>query len=305
MVRSALSLILAPSDRLAAEREVTDFLKLAAQRAIDLNHISVAQDGNRLLWALLSMPTLGRTLQLLSPNYIFDTAQIEPAGRLIDSVCEDYARRGNVLAQVLIDPSSTGVRALYARHGFIEMAELKYLQAAPRITKPMAELPADYFLQTYSDASHGFFAEAIRASYRESLDCPALNGLRDMDDVIAGHRSAAGPAGAADFDPSLWRVLLHRPPDGGKPVPHGVLLLCRIDPNDAMELVYIGLAPEARGRGLGSMLVRQALAEAAADNRRRLTLAVDSRNAPALALYFRHGFQKIGEKVALIRDMRK
>ena len=304
-MRSALSLILAPSDRLAADREVGDFLRLTAQRAIDLNLIAVAQEANRLLWALLPMPTLGRTLQLLSPNYLFDTAQIEPAGRLIDSVCDDYAKRGTTLAQVLIDPASAGIRSLYCRHGFIEMAELKYLQGTPRISKPALELPPDYFYQPYSPATHGYFAEAIRASYRDSLDCPALNGMRDMDDVLAGHRSAAGPAGAAEFDPSLWRVLLHRPPGGGEAVPRGVLLLCRIDASEAMELVYIGLAPEARGRGLGTLLVRQALADAAADNRRRLTLAVDSRNRPALALYFRHGFQKIGEKIALIRDLRR
>jgi ribosomal protein S18 acetylase RimI-like enzyme len=304
LVRSALSLILAPSDRLAADREIGDFLRLAGQRAIDLNQMAVAQEDNRLLWALLPMPTLGRTLQLLSPNYLFDAAQVAPAGRLIDSVCDDYARRGATLAQVLIDPTSAGVRTMYLQHGFIEMAELKYLQAQPRISKPMPELPPDYFYQRYSDATHDLFAEAIRASYKDSLDCPALNGMRDMDDVLAGHRSAAGPAGAAEFDPRLWRVLLHRPPGGGDAIPRGVMLLCRIDPTEAMELVYIGLAPEARGRGLGSLLVRQALADAATDNRRRLTLAVDSRNRPAMSLYFRHGFQKMGEKLALIRDLR-
>jgi mycothiol synthase len=68
-------------------------------------------------------------------------------------------------------------------------------------------------------------------------------------------------------------------------------------------LVYIGLAPQVRGRGLGTILVQQALSTAAEDNRRRLTLAVDSSNQPALRLYFRHGFQKMAEKVALIRDL--
>ena len=37
---------------------------------------------------------------------------------------------------------------------------------------------------------------------------------------------------------------------------------------------------------------------------KRLTLAVDSRNAPALKLYYRHGMQQIGAKTAMLRDLR-
>jgi ribosomal-protein-alanine N-acetyltransferase len=69
-------------------------------------------------------------------------------------------------------------------------------------------------------------------------------------------------------------------------------------------LVYIGLAPMARRKGLGSLLVQQALATAAGDGRQVMTLAVDARNEPALRMYFRHGFSKIGAKRALIRDLR-
>jgi ribosomal-protein-alanine N-acetyltransferase len=71
-----------------------------------------------------------------------------------------------------------------------------------------------------------------------------------------------------------------------------------------MELVYIGLSTHVRRRGLGKILVQTALSQAAEEGRQRLTLAVDSRNVPALHLYFRHGFQKVGEKTAFIRDLR-
>jgi ribosomal protein S18 acetylase RimI-like enzyme len=108
--------------------------------------------------------------------------------------------------------------------------------------------------------------------------------------------------GVAEFSPKLWRVLLQRHADGPKPV--GVLLLCRTDPADGMELVYLGLSLPGRRQGLGAMLVQQALATAAEENRKRMTLAVDSRNAPAIRLYYRHGFQKAGAKIAFIRDLR-
>ena len=50
-------------------------------------------------------------------------------------------------------------------------------------------------------------------------------------------------------------------------------------------------------------MMRQALAAAAADGAARLSLAVDSENAPALKLYYRHGMQRIGAKLALMRRL--
>jgi ribosomal protein S18 acetylase RimI-like enzyme len=43
---------------------------------------------------------------------------------------------------------------------------------------------------------------------------------------------------------------------------------------------------------------------AALAGRARFTLAVDSINVPALKLYYRHGFNRIGSKLALMRDLR-
>ena len=36
----------------------------------------------------------------------------------------------------------------------------------------------------------------------------------------------------------------------------------------------------------------------------RLSLAVDANNAPALRLYYRHGLQRVGSKIAMMRDLR-
>jgi mycothiol synthase len=300
---AALSLILAQSDRLATDKEVQDFIRITVQRGIDLSRLVAAVTDGKMLWAMLPMETRGRTLQLLSPNWFFDPAQPAAAGRAIESVCDLYSRRGNQLAQVLVDPASMPMRTLYGEHRFVEMAELKYLQASPRGARPVPPLPPEFYFENYSAETHAYFAQAITASYHQSLDCPSLAGLRDIEDVIQGHRAAGGPAADGEFDARLWRVLLQRQPAPQPPAARGVILLCRIDPSETLELVYLGLAPEVRRRGLGAILLRHALADAAAE-RRRLSLAVDSRNVPALTLYYRHGFQKVGEKVAMIRDLR-
>jgi ribosomal protein S18 acetylase RimI-like enzyme len=50
--------------------------------------------------------------------------------------------------------------------------------------------------------------------------------------------------------------------------------------------------------------MKKALATACVDGRENLSLAVDSRNQPALRLYYRHGMRRIGSRIALIRDLR-
>ena len=143
----------------------------------------------------------------------------------------------------------------------------------------------------YGPETHALFGRTITETYRQSLDCPRLNGLRDIEDVLAGHKASG------EFDPRLWGLLC----EGD--VPLGALLLARAAPAGALELVYLGLTPEARGRGLGDVLMRRALAAAAAEGGARLSLAVDSDNAPALKLYYRHGMQRVGAKAALMRRL--
>jgi len=86
--------------------------------------------------------------------------------------------------------------------------------------------------------------------------------------------------------------------------PRGVLILSPTPYSDSLELVYLGLTPEARGRGLGAMLLELALWQVRRAGKRQISLAVDSRNVPALKLYYRHGLKRIASRTALIRDLR-
>src|SRR5690606_684037 len=61
--------------------------------------------------------------------------------------------------------------------------------------------------------------------------------------------------------------------------------------NDDWELSYLGVVPEARGRGFGLALIRQAQWLAAQAKAPHLTLAVDAGNAPAISVYSAAGFK--------------
>ncbi|HEX4456120.1 MAG TPA: GNAT family N-acetyltransferase [Kofleriaceae bacterium] len=60
---------------------------------------------------------------------------------------------------------------------------------------------------------------------------------------------------------------------------------------DPVELISLWVAPDARGRGVGDLLVRTVLGYAGA---RPTRLNVYPDNAPAIALYRRHGFAELG-----------
>jgi len=278
-----------------------EFLQYADSRGISTSDIWVADRAGRVVSAVLPVYSPGRTVLLLMPGDAPSGDDSRAVPLVVDAVCTAALIRGTHLAQVLLDPLDSSALALYTGLGFRRMAELLYLQTSVRRRAPIPPLTPGFEWIGYSPATHALFTTAITESYQESLDCPGLNGLRDIEDVIAGHKASG------EFDPGLWFVLSETV--GGANgaacrVPRAVLVLSRLPRSDAVELVYLGLTPAARGRGLGAMMLRHAMGTVARIERARLTLAVDSGNVPALKLYYRHGMQQVASKIAMMRDLR-
>lgn len=271
-----------------------DFIRFAGKRDINTAGIWLADFGGVMAWALLPIVSPGRTMLLLGPSSApIQSAMVDAAGELVDAVCGHFAARNVQLAQTLIETADTAAKRLYEGRAFERVAELIYLQVVPRRRSPPPVLPPELEWVGYGVHSHAAFATTIGQTYRQSLDCPRLNGMRNMEDVLAGHKAAG------EFDPGLWNLLCAR--DAPRTPPLGALLLARAVPADTLELVYLGLTPAARGRGLGDLMMRQALHTAA--DAGRLSLAVDSGNMPALKLYYRHGMQRVGAKLAMLRQL--
>ena len=289
-----MRLILSPPGGTADARSVQEFIQFAQDRGIDFGGLHVAQRGGKLVSGILPVVSPGRTMLLLCPAGNQGKGTDAATARLIDPVCRHGASRGIELAQTLIDPQDEALATLFTVGGFAKMAELHYLQGQPGAADAsFPPLPAGMAWTAYSAENHELFGQVILQSYQNSLDCPALNGRRDIDDIIAGHQASG------IFDPQLWFLLR----EGERPL--GVLLLSESLRSDSIELVYLGLIPAARGRGLAELMMRQASASVAARHQPRLCLAVDSQNTPALKLYYRHGMHRIASKLALLRDLRQ
>ena len=290
-VAEALRVVLGSPAHPADEAHVADFMQFAHRRGIDVAEAWLAERAGAIAWALLPIVSPGRTMLLLTPGGVpGDPADRAAAGDLADAVCGHFHRRNVQLAQVLLDPADGPLHRLYEGRSFVRVAQLVYLHGTPRRKAAAPPLPPAVRWVTYGPDTHGQFASTIAATYERSLDCPTLNGLRDIEDVLAGHKASG------DFDPGLWALLC----EGERAL--GALLLAPTPTGETVELVYLGLVPAARGRGLADLMMRQALA-VAARGAGRLSLAVDSENAPALKLYYRHGMQRAGTRLAMMRRL--
>jgi len=286
-----MRLILAEGRTPASDEKVIDFLRMAIERKIDLTRMCVAEANGQLLWAILPVYSPGRTALLLAPREAPDGHRESAARELIAYTLKKLASTGVQLGQVLLDPADRTARRLFVASGFEQLAELVYLQRLVRSTWEYPALANGRLWLHYNQSTHAVFGQTILQSYIHSLDCPALNGKRHIDDILAGHLAAG------EHDPSLWFALVEND------APLGVLILSHAVQTDSMELVYLGVPHLARGQGIGNLLMQQALATVADRNVSRLTLAVDSRNTPGLQLYHRHGMHRVANRFALLRDV--
>ena len=85
-------------------------------------------------------------------------------------------------------------RTALVQAGFSHLADLLYMHRSAY--DPVAIQPIDQTAWlTLADTGEDLFADVIRRTYVDSLDCPGLTGVRTMQDVLASHRSAG------EFDP--------------------------------------------------------------------------------------------------------
>jgi len=248
----------------------------------------VALAGRSLIAAVICLDSPGRSALVFVPSMQLRPRRRDVVIELLDRLVEAGRQRGVRLFHVLAPLDSPADAYLLAAAGFDRLAELIYLERPSTLPVRAEPDPADLTWTCYDRTTHQLFAEVIQSTYEGSLDCPQLFGHRDIEDIIAGHKDAG------EFDPQRWFVLRER----GQPV--GCLLLARVRHRSALELVYMGLAPEARGGGLGKAMLRRALQVTLQAHFAYVTLAVDAANTPACALYRRFDFSETMRRTAWV-----
>jgi ribosomal protein S18 acetylase RimI-like enzyme len=275
------------------EQQVSAFLDHVRALKTDIPGQWLAVDGNRVIGACTCAIAPGRTAVLILPSPRVMAVPDEVTARLVAAATLHAQRREIRLLQSLVAPGDRRLVETLRRLGWTQVADLQYMEAstdnAADARSPPAPAAGEW--RTYDESTHGDFARLIEATYTSSMDCPALAGMREIDDIIAGHRAAAL------FRPGGWRMLCER----DQPV--GCILIGENPLQPAAELIYMGVHPLRRGRGLGSVLLRDGFDAARRDGLTQISLAVDMKNAPALRLYERFGFRPTMQRVAMVRQL--
>ncbi len=196
---------------------------------------------------------------------------------------------GSRLAQILLDPTETTDCSIYEAHGFSTRADLDFLVRTLDGTLPIPDI-ADWEVETFDESSNRErFVTLIEATYLGSQDCTVLDGLRNGQEALASHRLSG------QFHPELWTLYKIAGTDVA------VVLLNEHPEQSAVELVYFGVTPAARGRGYGQNALIQALNSAAARGNLLAFLAVDAKNRFAVDVYANLGFSHLSRRQALFR----
>ncbi len=275
---------------------IVEVLDEAERGQIDLSGLWVTRElRGRITGALLTQPLAGKAAAVWAPEVRPSWRRTALAAALVRSALADLKSRGFLLAQAVLDESADPHAARdLARGGMPRVTELVYLErdtATP--LRPVAAMESNCAANgaqrgpavgCRSDATLEWrpfepaieleFRAVMQATYEGSLDMPELEGTRSLKDILEGHR-AAGRLLAQHW----W---LGRIPGEREAV--AVLLMAEVPGRESWEVVYLGLTPRARGRGLGRASLSYAL-ELARPHVTRLELAVDLRNAPAVQLY--------------------
>ncbi|MBM3998143.1 MAG: GNAT family N-acetyltransferase [Planctomycetes bacterium] len=252
--------------------------------------LRVAVRDERMVGAILIQPTSGAVAFLWPPRLV--PGEPESTARALIEDCLHWAFDQSVrIVQACVEPSDERAASRLETASFLLVAEIEYLTAPTWNRADMALHAADRLeFVSVSDASAlDLLGRVIERTYGDSRDCPRLDGLRSIDEVLDGYRSTGV------YRPDWWRIVLRR----REPV--GCLLLADHPAADQVELMYMGIVPEHRGKGLARDLVIQAHRVACEAGRSRIVLAVDRANDAARAAYRGAGFESWGRRVVWVR----
>jgi GNAT superfamily N-acetyltransferase len=152
---------------------------------------------------------------------------------------------------------------------------------------PQPELPPEYRLTAWDDRLLETHAETKYKCFHWEMDANVFPSLstregcrRLMSDIIR----------RPGFVPQATWLLDHWPPNSRRPVHCGTIQ--GVSDEGAGAIQNVGILPQHRGKGLGSVLMWYSLAGFKAAGIKRVFLEVTARNSGACRLYERLGFRR-------------
>lgn len=263
-----------------AERptRVANALALLGAGEIDPAGIIVARTPHGLAGVQVCVPLRGSSGVFWLPQVKSPWRDRDLAQRLVQAALTWLRGRGAKLAQALVHPNDLTQTEALTHCGFQHVTRLQYLRH-DLIDIPAAPTPAELRFRAFAPDIEPVFQLTLLRTYEQTLDCPELNGIRTIEEVMDGHRAQG------IWRPDTWWLA------SLASEPAGIVLLTQLADVDGYDLSYVGVLPEYRRHGLGKALALHAMHAASDRDTLQLLLAVDQRNHPARRLYQSLGFE--------------
>jgi ribosomal protein S18 acetylase RimI-like enzyme len=263
---------------------------LAAQRngELDMNGLFQARRGRELVGAAWGQVIPGRIAFCWPASLV--PGEPEDTAIHLQSAVDNYLDREHVAVVQAVLPVRAVTDAMrLVQAGYHHLADLNYLvchsDRFPR-EKPNSDLD----FEPFSPSNEAQLEKLVERTYVDSLDCVGLDGVRPIEDVLAGYRETGR------YRPDWWLFVRH----GGQDV--GCILLADHPAQDQCELMYLGMVPEVRGCGWGGQATRHAQ-WLIGSSRECMVLAVDDNNWPAQRIYSVTGFDIWDQRCVYVRSV--
>lgn len=261
---------------------VTALLAAEKEGKISLEGLSAATCNNRVVGAIWCLNQPGKIATIWGPALVPGVPDTL-ADQLLINARRFAQQAGSHLLQSLVGPENPLVGDHLTRLGFRHVTQLDQLHAFPEelpISPPSNRLT---FIPC-EDFRKSSFQQLVAKTYDGSLDCPEIDGLRQIGDVLAGYFAASSQ------NPQYW----YRVQQEGETI--GVVILAEHVANHQLELIYFGVLSQYRQIGLGKEILRFVIQLAQRIGCRSILTGVDQRNTPAMILYHQFGFYHVDTK---------
>ena len=197
------------------------------------------------------------------------------------------ALKGVATAHALLGEDDAQSVHLFESVGFAKLATLQYMEwSATQNPRVLSQITNATFYAA-SALTHDVLCSTLEKTFIGSLDCPAIHGKRNTQDIIASHK------GFEQNDLSLWFTIL-----SDKELA-GVLFMNHLQNESILELAYLGITPEMRNKGIAIDAMSHAVNQAVKRGCNKIVLAVDDTNVPAISLYKKVNFRETTKRVAM------
>lgn len=255
----------------------------------ELDGLYGAWRGERLVGAVWGEVFPGRSAMAHPPQVIAG----EPADTglaLLARLEQFFVSQAAQFYQTQLECETDQDVAILRAAGLERVAELIFLTCDPAANAPPQS--AAWEFEPYRESERARLMAVIEQTYQGSLDLPALDGMRSLDDVLEGYRHTGA------WRPEFWQFVRCGDRDAG------CLFLAEHQPHQTWEIVYLGVMPHARGQGGGAAITRHARQFVHQAGGRRLLLAVDAENSPALRIYRQAGFSEFQRRPVFLKALR-